>query len=277
MSDSDSDSTVSIPDPTTGLIWFAVLTCVYFSLQYFMGTKIGKSDKDLESLKTQRIVFGGVYILLLIVGEYFINLNLTNAICGTNQWDTALLVTMLPWVVIFGILNIMLLVLPGWLAPFSNTFGYGVAKLSGLRDLANDIFKSDVDYGKAGKDASDALAHIYTDQSLLINEITQANFDSFWDKMKSLFNPGVYDNSELKEKLRDMVRLKDLVAEFVWYMLTGGLVTSVGYNYIVNSSCTLSSAEMKKRHEDYVDSEEKIKDAKDSGDTSQPRVYSTSE
>jgi len=274
---SDSDSTVSIPDPTTGLIWFAVLTCIYFTIQYMTGTRVGKQEKDIENLKTQKMVFGGVYILLLIVGEYFINLDLTNSICGSNQWDTALLVTMLPWVVIFGILNLMLIMFPGWLAPFSNTFGYGVAKLSGLRDLANDIFKSDEDYGKAGKDASEALAHIYTDQSLLVNEITQNNFDNFWIKMKTLFNSGVYDNQELKEKLRDMVRLKDLVAEFVWYMLTGGLVTSVGYNYIVNSSCTLSSAEMKKRHEDYVDNEQKIKDAKESGDIPEQRVYTTDE
>ena len=78
---------------------------------------------------------------------------------------------------------------------------------------------------------------------MLINEVTVDNFDKFWTEMKPLFNP---DANNYKEDLRDIVRLKELVSTFVWYMLTGGLVTSVGYNYIVNSSCTLSSAEMKK-------------------------------
>ena len=88
---------------------------------------------------------------------------------------------------------------------------------------------------------------------------------------ETLFNKGA---DQYKEDLRDMVRLKNIVAQFIWYMLTGCLVTSVGYNYIVNSACTLSSAEMKKRHDEYVENEQKIADAKKADP---PRVYSTNE
>ena len=95
--------------------------------------------------------------------------------------------------------------------------------------------------------------------------------------MQSLMKESAKTSQSLKEKLRDMVRLKDIVSEFIWYMLTGGLVTSVGYNYIVNSSCSLSATEMKKRHDEYVADEQKIKDAKDSGETPDQRIYSTNE
>ena len=30
---------------------------------------------------------------------------------------------------------------PGWSAPFSNTFGYGIAMLAGLNDTMNDIIE----------------------------------------------------------------------------------------------------------------------------------------
>jgi hypothetical protein len=274
--DNDNNQTTSAPNPTTGLIWFMVITSVYMGILYFMGSRKNKTAEAIQNLATQNRIFGGVYILLLIVGEYFINLNLTNAICGTNQWSTALLVTILPWVVIFGVLNLILLILPGWLSPFSNTFGYGIAKLAGLKGLMDKIFKSQMNLGKITEENNEggiqkALAQIYTNQSLLINEITPDNFDKFWTEMSPLFNRGALD---YKEDLRDIVRLKDIVAQFIWYMLTGGLVTSVGYNYIVNSACSLSSAEMKKRHDEYVEKEQKIADTKKSNPI---RVYSTNE
>jgi hypothetical protein len=226
------------------------------------------------------MIYGGIYISLLIVGEFMINLSLTDAMCGSNQWGTAMIVTMVPWIVIFGILNVLLLVLPGWLTPFSNTFGYGIAKLAGLSGLMNRILKptilaKDLPKGdKTGMDSiQEALAHIYSDKSLLVNEITQTNFDNFWNNMSALFRDGVKNNSKIKQELLDMVRLKDIVAEFVWYALTGFLVTSVGYNYIVNSGCQQSVQEMQKRHDKYEEDEQAKHNAAKNAPA--PRVYST--
>ena len=93
--------------------------------------------------------------------------------------------------------------------------------------------------------------------------------------MSAVFKPGVKDNSSLKQKLLDMVRLKDLVAEYVWYLLTGFLVTSVGYNYVANSGCSQSVQEMQKRHDQYEKDEEAKQEAKQSDGPQ--RVYSTNE
>ena len=76
---------------------------------------------------------------------------------------------------------------------------------------------------------------IYGIQSLLLNEITQANFSEFWDKTSVLFKPNVKNNQSLKDQLFDFIRMKDIVAEYIWYMLVGFLVTSVSYNYVVNT------------------------------------------
>ena len=119
----------NVPNPFTSLFWFFIITTVYFILKY----------KITEP--TQSKIYGGVYILLLIVGEFIINLNLTNSMCGSNQYDTAIFITLFPWLFIFGLLYAVLSVFPGWLVPFSNTFGYGLAKLFGLSNFFNDILK----------------------------------------------------------------------------------------------------------------------------------------
>ena len=49
--------------------------------------------------------------------------------------------------------------------------------------------------------------------------------------------------------------MKTEVASFVWYSLTGMLVTSVSYNSIVNSGCSQSVEEMEKRHNEYLEKE----------------------
>lgn len=256
------------PNPTSAMLWFFIITSIYFVVKYNTG------GDNSDSGKTKQNVFLGVYVLLIVIGEYIINLGLTKSMCGTSQWSTAMIVTIVPWVIIFGILNLMLLSFPGWLSPFSNTFGYGIARLAGLNDLMNNIVEPKISEtaNKPTKDMQEALAHIYADKSLLVNEITQTNFDTFWNKMKVIFKSNA---GQFKEQLRNMVRLKDIVAEFIWYMLTGTLVTSVGYNYTVNVGCKQSVQEMQKRHDEYE--EDVINAQEEKANASPQRVYSTYE
>ena len=114
-------------NPTSSLIFFVVITLLYFILKYYAKTP------------TMTKIWAGIYILFLIVGEYYINLMLTNDLCGSNQYGVALTVTLAPWLLIFGILNVILMVFPGWLSPFSNTFGYFITKLTGIGKFFNSI------------------------------------------------------------------------------------------------------------------------------------------
>jgi hypothetical protein len=217
-----------------------------------------------------------IYLLSVLLVEYFVNLNLTTSICGSSQWTTALFVTILPWGIIFGILTLLLTMFPGWLSPFSNTFGYAIALMAGLNDTFADIIEPNPKGIKLKPDESilqQALAHIYSDKSLLINEITVDNFDYFWDSMKGVFKQSVYENDTFKNNLYSMVVLKNTVSMCIWYILTGILITSISYNYIINSGCKASAAEMQERHVQY---EQELAEAQTSTTTAK-RVYTTTE
>lgn len=134
----------------------------------------------------------------------------------------AILVTLIPWGIIFGTLLLLLFIFPGWLQPFSNTFGYAMTIIAGINSTLADILIANPKNDKNSQDGPmrEALAHIYSDKSLLVNEITKENFDFFWKNMSGTFKPGVADNEKLKmdgvtEGLMDMFALEALMEDSV--------------------------------------------------------------
>lgn len=224
---------------TTGLYSFyafIVLTFILFVVKY---------------LTRDSIIINILYYLALIVSQYFINLNTTDSICGEYQYTNALLVTLIPWTIIFGLLNIILKMYPGWLSPFSNTIGYLIAKLAGVGTLLNKILVS-----SENDETKKIITNIYNDKSLLINEINTYNFDTFWNKM---VDSKLFNNIETyKLDLFKLVRLKELVAEMTWYFLTGILISSITYNYLLNVECSKSQDTMKELENDYINKNEDL-------------------
>jgi hypothetical protein len=220
------DTTVSSPS----ILIFIGITAAYSIMQY------------LFESTGMRLAVTLIYFLVVLVVQYFLNLNVAKNLCGTPQYGTAILVTAVPWFVIFGILKAVLTVFPGWLSPFSNTIGYGVSRLAGVRSTLEQIVKSP---GKTSKKSNGPLDHIYNDPSLLINEITPANFDTFWSTMKQggLLLDGAANHMA---EMRKLVRLKDIVSEFIWFVITGSLVSSVSFNYMINTACSKSADDIKK-------------------------------
>ena len=70
------------------------------------------------------------------------------------------------------------------------------------------------------------------------------------------------------------IKLKNIVSEFTWYLLTGILITSVSYNYLLNRPCTQDSKIMKQKRQAY---EETIAAQHAAAQQNSPRVYSTYE
>ena len=229
------------PNPSSALFWFFIVTTLFFIIKYNIAE---------TSILTATVA----YILLIAIGEFFINLSLTNEMCGETQWGTAFSITLAPWLIIFGLLNLMLNLFPGWKTPFSNTFGYGVALMGGLTPLMKKIFKGPADI-PAGADSQtkQTIQYIYHDKSLLINEIGQGDdkFLEFWNSMKSVMKDSAKTNTDLKEQLKSIVKSKYITAEYIWYMLAGTLVTSISYNYLVNIGCDNSAKKMLNRREAY--------------------------
>lgn len=221
------------------MLWFFLITTIFFVIKF-------KSEKNyIPSLSTaknknQKGIYLIVYILFVIIGQYFINVYITKNVCGTAQWGTATKITIVPWVIIFITLCSLLLIFPGWLSPFSNTFGYAIAIVSGLNKLINTILKPSTEYSSSNSDIKslqESLALIYENKSLIINEITKENFDDFWKRITPLMKPNISEDKDKKSELYKLIVLKNIVAEYIWYILTGFLVCSVGYNYLVESKC----------------------------------------
>ena len=241
---------------------------------------------------------GGItflFFLVLITGEYFINLAMSKDICGFDQEKTALIATVLPWFLVLGVLKAALIVFPGWLTPFSNTFGYiFVSVVTDLKDVFNNILTPQFDLapesqkgtgsgqsGGAGagdntgslqdsadipadeiknkRDIGRALEQIYTDQSILLNELNLDNLDRFWDSFKEsrLIRPSAKVDD--LEKIRTFLIMKSIVGEFVWLVLCGLLVVSISYNYILNMGCSFTPEQQKIRAQVLKEKQEEAK------------------
>jgi hypothetical protein len=227
------------------------------------------------------VLSGGItflFFLVLLIGEYFINLAMSKDICGFDQEKTALLATVMPWFLILGALKSALVVFPGWLTPFSNTFGYMfVSAVTDLKDVFNTILTPQFDLAPAAqkgeapqkgggddggasdsadipkddvknkRDIGRALEQIYTDQSIILNELGLDNLDRFWDSFKEsrLIRPSA--KVEDLEKIRKFLMMKTIVGEFVWLVLCGLLVVSISYNYLLNMGCSFTPEQQKIR------------------------------
>ena len=252
-----------IPGSSLPLLLFSVITTIYYVIKY-----------NLDASNTMDTVYFLMYIMILVITHFFLNLNTTRAMCGSNQWETTFFVTVGPWLIIFGFLYIALKTFPSWLMPFSNTIGYGVALLAGLSETTEKLFKSTEK--AASSDELGFLEKIYTDKSLIINEITVNNFENFWTKMSGLFREEVKNDStnDVKNKLFNLVKMKELTAEYIWYLFAGFLITSVSYNFIIGSSCKKSVQDMQQAHNEHdIKSQEKY----ETMNAEEKRVYSITE
>jgi len=126
--------------PFLSLFTFCGLTTIYIAVRYF----------STDAYKARKFAWMGKlvsigYIVLVLISQYYINLNHTKVICGTVQRSKALLFTLVPNVLMFGLIFGILIILPGWKAPFANTIGYSIIKTMGVTDLLRKMMKTKKD------------------------------------------------------------------------------------------------------------------------------------
>jgi len=215
-------------------------------------------------------LIAAAFVMAIVGGEYMISVGMTKTACGFEQWDIAAMYTFLPWVLIVGAVRMILMVRPGWLVPFSNTFGYFLAStIFGITDVFRKLLKPGVDLSSADKldpikaaharEVERALQEIYEDESRLINQFTPDNITANIKKFSSA--DLMYTSSEFNakpeydgtpkavveklyasyiENIKKAVWFKLFVSEFLWLLLSGILAISVTYNYIMNYGCKLT-------------------------------------
>ena len=82
----------------------------------------------------------------------------------------------------------------------------------------------------------------------------------FKDFITSMSKIGIFKDKideGVQLQLYNLLKIKDIVAEYIWYLLSGFLVTSISYNYIVNVGCTYSAKQMKTSYDKYISEESK--------------------
>ena len=225
-------------------VLFSLITLLYSIVNYF-------TSKDGKKSITKLLL--SIYIVCVLVSQFFINLKSTQNICGTNQPTMAIMITLVPWVFVFGSLILLLNLFPGWKSPFSNTFGYILTKIMGIQKVFNNILVSD--------SKNKMLAKLYEDNSLMINEITPSNFEDFWQHFtkSNLLNNTA---NTYKNQLYNLVKMKDIVSETIWYLLSGNIILSIGENYLTTMKCRKSVSTMKEQHEEWEEEKNKVEKEK---------------
>ena len=216
------------------LLIFSILTIGFFIGRYYFTTP-----------SFVRMLWG-TYIILILTNALVFNYSLLSKNCeGNVNFGSVFLYTIVPWVLIFGSIQVALVAFPAWKMPFSNTFGYLATKVGGIDNILFKILRS-----PAPGTLKQTLNNIYSNPALFINEITPGNFEEFAKKSSVLFAPGAMNKPEWGQ-FYNLIRIKDLVSGFIWSLLSGLLVSTVSFNSLVNTNCTNSVKEMKKRHDEY--------------------------
>jgi hypothetical protein len=253
-------------DPVVSIYLFTGITLVYFILKYLMPQR-------------ESVLFI-IYFLLVLSSQFGLNIYLAKQMCNSpSNVGTAALATFIPWLFIFGLLNLLLSVFPGWLSAFSNTIGYAIASVAGAASFFTDQL---VNVGNtSSKDALKVIQNVTNDPSTIMNTINDENIENFWNKSIKVqfFNnfqevkPGVEPPPEFTQ-LKNFIRLKNIVSYFIWYLLTGVLITSISYNYMLSVPCVQTPKQARELAAQFLASQAAKKQASDDAKANMP-VYKT--
>jgi hypothetical protein len=175
---------ISLPNPGSTTMYFIGITIILIVVTI---TKIN-SAKDFNTISARREnnIYNIIYILVVIIGSYFINVTISKAMCNQSiQWGYILLITLLPWIVIFITLYGILYLFPGWITPFSNTIGYLVILAFGVEKIYGNIFKTG-DEALENPELVKAIANMSSNKTKFINQISSdlLEFIDFFKNMK---------------------------------------------------------------------------------------------
>ena len=230
-----------IPSPATTLIYFILVTIGFLVFTIFT---INKSDNivSINNSKDSNVI-NFIYILFIIIGSYFLNVHNSRVICDQNiEWNYILIVTIMPWLIIFVLLYFILKLFPGWVSPFSNTIGYMFVSMLGVSGTLEKIMTDNTIVADK-LELVKAINTIKNNKSKFINQI-DINLSNFENFIKELKNSDITHTDDTNHTdiitLYKLITIKHVIGKIVWYILAGILISSISYNYIIGISCEKS-------------------------------------
>lgn len=227
--------------------WLLLLTIALICIKYILLPPKPLDEKNNpDMMRTRNLFITIAYILVIILFVLYTNYTNYKTTCGMKNKDLSsqamyyiIMISIFPWLSILGICFAILNVLPGWKAPFSNTFGYFITMfLLGGQHTTNKILNI-----SGTKDDNDAIKMVLQNNfTNLINDYTPANFEEF-RKIGTEIGSAKLKTVPYSEKEDDynniakLILLKDFIAEGIWFILMGLFIINVTNNYIDQNVC----------------------------------------
>ena len=249
---------------TTNLINNSILVFIATTIGYgFFKTLIlfmkqstnaeGEENTEINFfIKNFEYIALGLYLFTTFTFQLVTNLTHAKKICRGEAQNIlkVLLYTIFPYIVIFCSIVCLINIFSGWLRPFSNTFGYLVVIFMGVKEKFTALLNQ--------SSTSPILGQIYADKSMMINELSPDNYHEFMREIsKNILNPQYKTLPEYGELL-NLVKIKNIVAEVIWYILAGTLSLTVSKSVITNFKCTYDTETMKEIHRELEEKERKF-------------------
>lgn len=229
---------------TIAMASFAGMTLAYAIIKYFI------RNSSATTVRMSLVI----YALLTVIVQFVLLGFLTKSSSGSFNWGMAALHGLIPWVVLFGSIIALLFFFPGWKSPFSNTFGYLVTLMLGVKAIFHSILKPANEI-KGDPKLSKAMEEIYSDESMMINTFTPENFDRKIGEYKGIMKNELKNASPTDiafSGLKKMVFLKDIVSEFLWLILSGLLIVSMSSMQVISSNPMPSSDAIDEKQKQYA-------------------------
>ena len=204
---------------TVCLAAFFWTTFIVLLLKLFMGVR--------------SLTIDGIFVAIVIGVMLLMFASIMKERCGTAPLGAVLKAVLPPWIFMLGGIVVLVHMLPGWIQPFSNTFGYLFCLLPALNSQQKLTAILNPENNTLGK-------LIVEDPNLMLNQFASVNFDKTILKMQE---GGVVSRSNLGaiEDFRKLIHMKDSIAEFLWFMMVGCVAITTSYNLMMNTVCQKAS------------------------------------
>lgn len=241
--------------PMISITYFFVISLGYLFLQIFA---IVQSDslEEIDKIKTHKLYLIS-YCLLILLGSFFINFNISKGICSDTPINiyTLLLHTLLPWLIIFGSIYGILIIFDTWHRPFSNTLGYLVIKILQVERYFSELLKPARENASSKSDQNNAellqaILNIETNKNIFINELDEDPM-LYHQFMKQLKDAQIINESDEnnEKQIYKLVVIKNSIGRFVWFFLSGIVISTITYNNMINASCNETKTSILKKYE----------------------------
>jgi hypothetical protein len=231
------------------------------------------TDENLLDYYTKCMYKMGIFLLIVICTQLGLNITYLIDKCkgsaGKNV-GAAIIYTLVPWLLIFGVMMALIMAFPGFKSVFSDVVGYFFVAKSANKLLSELLKDTNIDNlinenniepekKKELEFAAEAIMKICGNKSILINQMFPDNFISIWDKLKPLMKEGMYEkggDENKKQQLLDLVVYRDNVGEAFWYTYTAILVSSIVYYNLDTRGCVRDVNSIKADYDEYTKEQE---------------------